>query len=311
MRLPDDIAPGCRRVGLPDGRTLIVRPAEAADIESLTLLYSGLSTDDLHLRFFAVYHPPRRFFEHLAAASTEGGYVLVAIVDDPVARIVAEADFFPLDNGNGELAVTVAAEWRGWLGPYLLDALIEAAAARGVPNLEAEILVENRRMLALIRHRGYATVDGSDFTTVRVSVGTATPTPTWAGPHDRPRVLAEVAGGRWGRERVVREAGLQVMVCPGPQSGSVAHCPAVDGRPCPLAEGADVIVCSLPVGRGHGAEVRASHRSVLPGTPVLVEGQAAAPGEQTMNPHMSDDALVALLEQALINRARSGSRQER
>ena len=57
----------------------------------------------------------RSFFEHLAAASTERGFALVAVVDDPVERIVAEADFFLLDNGNGELAITVASDWRGWL----------------------------------------------------------------------------------------------------------------------------------------------------------------------------------------------------
>jgi hypothetical protein len=91
----------------------------------------------------------------------------------------------------------VAPDWRGWLGGYLLDALLEAAAPRGVPNLEAEILVENKRMLSLIRRRAFATIDRTDFTTIRVSVGTATNTPTWAGPHDRPRVLAEVPGVRW------------------------------------------------------------------------------------------------------------------
>ena len=76
-------------------------------------------------------------------AAVEGvGYGVVAVVDHPLEQIVGEADYFLLD--NGELVITVAADWRGWLGPYLLDVLIEAAAARGVPNLEAEFLVERR-----------------------------------------------------------------------------------------------------------------------------------------------------------------------
>ena len=142
------------------------------------------------------------------------GYGLVAVTDDPDGPIVGEATYFLLDNGNGELAVTVAPRWRGWLGPYLLDALLTSAAARGVPNLEAEILVENRRMLAIMRRHGYAIVDGADVSTVRLVVGTSTPTPTWPEPHDHARVLVEAPGGRWRNEQAAREAGLQVMVCP-------------------------------------------------------------------------------------------------
>lgn len=54
------------------------------------------------------------------------------------ARIVGEASYELLPNGAGELAITVAADQRGWIGPYLLDAMVEAAAAGGVPNVEAD-----------------------------------------------------------------------------------------------------------------------------------------------------------------------------
>jgi len=299
-----------RQIALPDGRTMIVRPTTPADVDSLSLLYAGLSADDLHLRFFAVYHPPRKFFEHLAGAAAEGlGYGLVAVVDRPVERIVGEADYFLLDNGNGELAITIAADWRGWLGPYLLDLLIEAAAARGVPNLEAEILVDNRRMLALIRRRGYAIVDGTDFSTLRVSVGATSATPTWPEPHDRPQVLAEVAGGRWRGERAVRGAGLAVMVCPGPQAGRSPHCPALEGRPCPLAAGADVILCDLPAGYRRSDEVRVAHASVHPGTPVLVAGATRTPQEEPVDAFATDEALIELFRRILVERAGTDPRQ--
>ena len=123
---------GCQQVVLPDSRILRVRPTVPTDVDALALLYRTLSTDDLRLRFFGVYHPPNSFLEHVANATTEGGYGLVAVIGGPDARIVAEADYFLLPNGDGELAVTVAPDWRGWLGPYLLDALIVAAAANGV-----------------------------------------------------------------------------------------------------------------------------------------------------------------------------------
>ena len=306
--------PAWRQIALPGGRSMVVRPTTQADVEGLSLLYAGLCADDVHLRFFAAYHPPRAFFERLASAGEEGrGYGLVAVVDQPVERIVGEATYFLLENGNGELAVTVAPDWRGWLGPYLLDALIGAAGARGVPNLEAEILVENRRMLALIRRRGYAVVDGADFSTIRVSVGTSTATPTWPEPHDHARVLVEIPGGRWRNEKAVRRAGLQVMVCPGPHLGRLAHCPALDGAPCPLAQGADVILCELPSDDRRGDEVRAAHASVHPGIPVLAPKTTIAHSAPLIGPDtrddalisadMSDDALIGLLRRILNDRA--------
>lgn len=61
-------------------------------------------------------------------------------------------------------------------GAYLLDAIVAAAAARGVPNLEADILVSNARMPALVPHRGYVTLArrGSE---VRVAIDAAQPRP--------------------------------------------------------------------------------------------------------------------------------------
>lgn len=283
---------------LPDGRALIVRPARPSDADGLARLYATLSDEDLHFRFFSLHHPPHEFYERLAGAEDHAGFTLVAAVDDADERIVGEADYFLMENGNGELAVTVAPDWRGWLGAYLLDALIGAAAQRGVPNLEAQILVENRRMLALIRHRRYVTVDGTDFSMVRVVVGTASAVPSWPGPHDHIRVLAEVPGGRWRREEAARDAGMQVMVCPGPRAGSDPGCPLLDNEPCPLAEEADVIFCALGPDRDHGEEVHAAHAVFHPGVSLVSEGGTpAAPGEVTIDSRLDDDAVIDLLKE--------------
>jgi RimJ/RimL family protein N-acetyltransferase len=294
---------GRRRVDLPDGRALVVRPAQPTDVDGLELLYAALSSDDLHLRFFSVYHPPRDFFDRMAAAADEGGCCLVAAVDDPVPRIVGEAEYFLLPNGNGELAITVAPDWRGWLGPYLLDALLEAAAAHGVPNLEAEVLVENRRMQAVLRRRGYATVDASDLSEVRLTVGTTGPTPTWPGAHARPRVLVEARGLWWAGEQAAKAAGMEVLVCPGPHRG--ARCPALDGQRCPLVEGADVVVCALPAAAS-GGELRAAHATRHATTPVVVPGPATRPGEFALW-STSDDALVGLLRRVIAHTGRGAA----
>ncbi len=162
-------------VSLPDGRTLTVRAVRESDADGLEALLEALSDEDRHYRFFNLYHPARKFVEQMTRAEEEGGYRLVAVVSGPEESLVAEAGYAILPDGDGEFALTVAPGWRGWLGPYLLDALVAAAAARGVPNLQADILLENVRMLALVAIRGYVTLDRSEFSEVRLAIGAAQP----------------------------------------------------------------------------------------------------------------------------------------
>ena len=171
----DAVAGVLDTVSLPDGRTLTVRTVTEADVEGLDALFEGLSDDDRYYRFFGLSHPGRKFLEQMTRAEDEGGYRLVAVVSGPEDGLVAEAGYAILPDGNGEFALTVAAGWRGWLGPYLLDALVAAAAARGVPNLQADILLGNVPMLALISKRGYVTIDRDQVSEVRVAIDAAQP----------------------------------------------------------------------------------------------------------------------------------------
>lgn len=159
-------------VRLSGGRTLTVRAVCEADVDGLDALFEGLSDEDRYYRFFGMSHPGRAFLERLARPAEEGGYRLVAVLAGAADRLVAEAGYALLPDGNGEFAVTVAAGWRGWLGPYLLDALVSAAAARGVPTLQADILVTNVRMLALLAHRGYVTLS-HEASELRVAIDAA------------------------------------------------------------------------------------------------------------------------------------------
>jgi hypothetical protein len=166
-----------RVISLSGGRTLTVRTVTEADVEGLDALFEGLSDDDRYYRFFEMSGPGRKFIEQMTRVEEEGGFRLVAIVSGAADRLVAEAGYAILPDGNGEFAVTVASGWRGWLGPYLLNAVVAVAAARGVPNLQADILVTNIRMLALISSRGYVRLhrEGSEM---RVAIAAARPCPS-------------------------------------------------------------------------------------------------------------------------------------
>lgn len=296
------LPPGARVDALPGGRDLRVRAIEAGDVERLVDLYSRLDEDARYRRFFSMYRPDTAFFERMTTIGDRGGAGLVAIVKDEsqpsdalYEQLVGEASYELLPNGDGELEVTVDRAWRGWLGAYLLDALLEVAASQGVPNLEADILMANGPMLALVRARGYAAMPNGEWTVVRAMIGTTGATPRWPAPHDRLRVLVEGAGGHWHAEAAAGAVGLEVVGCPGPE-GRGRPCPMLRGDRCPLASGADVIVVSHPPDTPRWRAVRAAHADLHPGVPVFVEATRAAPavvdGEEPLPACTAADAVA-------------------
>ncbi len=228
-------------IELPGGKKLTVRQMAEEDVAGLDALYTGLSLEDTYRRFFSAFGG-RRFAPTWYARTRDEGFGIVAVLDDglPEARLVAEVGYVLLANGDAEFGLTVARDWRGWLGPYLLDVLVTVAAAKGIPNLEADILTENRPMQTLVRRRGPVTMGGGDdFSVVRVAIAAASPgRPSWPLTPGRHRLLVEAQGGRWAHAADATRAGFEVLTCGGPD----AKCPALEGRACPLAEGADVIV---------------------------------------------------------------------
>jgi RimJ/RimL family protein N-acetyltransferase len=151
----DDAASGPLRViDLPSGGRLEVRMMTLADADLLDQLYGTLSAADLRRRFFTAGRPSRRVVEYWAAIGEHGGFGVIAIAHQERVRPVAEAGYALLDDGFGELAITVVPDWRGWLGPFLVEVVAEHAAACGIPGLKAEILTDNTIMRRVLGHRG-------------------------------------------------------------------------------------------------------------------------------------------------------------
>jgi hypothetical protein len=263
----DHVTDTVREVALAGGSRLAVREVRPDDVGALIDLYDALDDDDRYRRFFSIVRrPSSHFFADLSSVGDRGGARLVAeVIDEAGPHIVAEAGYELLANGNGELAITVARGWRGWLGHYLLHALRELAAARSVPNLEADALSINHPMLALLRAPGYASIRTGDPTIVRLVIGTEGRTPRWA-PHDRRPRLLEEGGTWWTPDGPAGGAGTQQLRCPGPR-GLRRGCPAMDGLPCPLAQGADLIVVHTEA-LGDGLSMAERHADLHPGVPV-------------------------------------------
>ncbi|HXZ61116.1 MAG TPA: GNAT family N-acetyltransferase [Acidimicrobiales bacterium] len=299
MALSDRPPGATRRVELPGARVLLIRPMHTEDAPGLVSLFASLDDDDVYCRFFSGHPPPESFVERMARVDERGGFGLVAVLDAPgqESRLVGEASCELLPDGNGELGITVAGGARGWLGPFLLDALVEEAAARGIAGIEADVLVLNRRMLSLLRSRGFAVLEHSDQPAiVRVVIATTGRAPAWPGPHDRPRLLLEVPGGRSSVLDAAREAGFQVLACPGP-GDRWSHCPALRGEPCPLVTGADLVVDTLP--DDPERSLLEAHRRLHPSIPVCVRLPRAGDAD-SLGRHLSvpagDDTVIGLLQ---------------
>jgi RimJ/RimL family protein N-acetyltransferase len=256
---------------LGGGRRIVVRPVEAGDVDALTALYDSLDPEDHYRRFFSAYRPRRQFFEEMTTVAERGGARLVAIVTeaDGSERLVAEAGYTLLPDGDGELAIAVERSWRGWLGPYLLDAVAGIAAEAGVPNLEAEVLVVNRPMIAMLRSRGAMSMQQGDWSVLRLLIGSGERQPTWPGPHDRRRVLIEGPSGCWRLDHGDRPD-VQMITCSGPHRG-IHDCPALNGGRCLLAATADEIVVTHPLDDDQWRALVRAHGKVHPGVPVRLQ----------------------------------------
>ena len=302
MKLGEEASSGRTRrtsVDLGNGRVLSVRELDAGDLTQLRVLYENLSDEDRQLRFFSPFHPTdaylQRWFDKATAGNGRnlGAFVTPAAEhpDSGDPTLVGHALYTRMANGNGEMGIAIALGWRGWLGPFLLDSLSGAAAADGVPNLEADIRLDNHLMLALARRRGMALSGPHDRNTAHVIIATIGTVPCWPPEHSRDagsrptRVLVEAADGRSPLLDVLTERGMHVVLCPGPAGRPKGCCPMLAGDRCPLAEGADAIVIE-----GAWPEVApllaARHQQAHPETPVylrqhplgpLVPADAAAP----------------------------------
>ncbi len=293
-------------IDLDERRSLRVRHSEGADATAIEDLYRRLRPEDIRRRFFTGSLPPRAFFERWATigeADEDGntrGFGIVAELSDPDGvHLVGEAGYTMLANGDAELGIAIDPSSRGWLGPWLLDSLLRHGAARDVSNLEALVLCDNRAMLSLIRHRGYAVLDHPDWGTIRLTVSTNGHTPAWPPERGGPRVLIGSRSSRWIGEEAFRQKGFEVAVCPG-VGGDERHCPVRQGSPCPLVDGADAVVVDLPSDDPRAEPLRQTLPTIHPGIRLVEAYEPTGHNGDDPPKRRSNDALLAELTDLIV-----------
>lgn len=300
--MPVETAPLPRKVLVGD-RVVTLRRLVPADVDGLEALYRSLPGQDRYQRFFTEGFPPRRTLERYVAVLDRPGWGVVAVAGD--GSIVGEAGYARLAGGDGEFGITVAAEWRG-LGTALLDTIVTEAARAGVPSLQADVVADNRAMLALAAKRGYALIHIPDHTVVRITLGTQTPVPPWPAGTPSPRLLVETPGWQWRAASEAEAAGFHVVSCRGPSSFGTDRCPALQGQDCPLVGQCDAVVVSLPADDPSRGALVPAHRGRHPRIPVFLQAPAGEPppawlpdGVTVLPAHATPDEMVSALTTAL------------
>jgi RimJ/RimL family protein N-acetyltransferase len=158
------VAPGADPPGYPRelirtvlvdwGATLRIRPIRPDDEAGLRDLFARLSTRTVFQRFFRAWRKlPDEWYPRFVQVDYAQRLALVAEVDGADgARLLGVARYEPTDtDGVAEVALVVEDSWQGQgLGRRLLEALLDAAAARGIHRFRADALSDNRRILKLL-----------------------------------------------------------------------------------------------------------------------------------------------------------------
>lgn len=145
--------PGPQLVTLRSGDVVRIRAVRPDDAPALARAYTSLGEQSRYRRFFTAM--PKLPETTLKAAVDVDHVDHEALVAVPLlsAEIVGECRFIRLPDqpDTAEIGVTVVDAWQGrGLGSALLARLSEHAAEAGIEYFTAEILAENRTMLALL-----------------------------------------------------------------------------------------------------------------------------------------------------------------
>ncbi|WP_374116415.1 GNAT family N-acetyltransferase [Hoyosella sp. YIM 151337] len=141
-----------------DGGVVHLRPITPVDSERLVRFHAGLSERTRYLRYFGPYpRMPERDVIHFTNVDHKDRVSFVLILGDDIIGVgLYERLMYSGTSDSAEVAFVIADEHQGrGLGSILLEHLADAAAQNGITRFEAEVLAENRGMIAVFKEAGY------------------------------------------------------------------------------------------------------------------------------------------------------------
>ena len=148
-------------VTLRDGRAVHIRAMRPADEAELVQAFSRMSEDSRYMRFMRFVREPNleRVRKALASFPEHGQGIVATVAAADGIDIVGSATYLVgNDRTSCEFAINVATEFGGaGLASTLMHALIGAAKARGLMEMDGYVLAMNQPMLRLARRLGFST----------------------------------------------------------------------------------------------------------------------------------------------------------
>lgn len=179
-QLPTAAALLTHELHLRNGLTVSVRPATLDDEPAICEFLTGLSVDSRRLRFFSAGVDLRKEARRGAAGDDADHHSIVALA---LGRgVVGHATFVrSTDSRRAEVAVEVADDLHHLgLATLLMIQLAQSADEHHISEFFAEVLPENRDMLAVFRD-GFTTVSRTRPDAIEIEF----PTSGWRAAHTR------------------------------------------------------------------------------------------------------------------------------
>jgi len=153
---------------LRDGAIAHVRPLRPSDRHALHELVDRSSERSAYLRFFTGGRNTAHAYMDRVTSDTYCGHALVA---DLRGRLVAVAEYIPVDSGTADLAILLDDAVHGHgLGTLLLEHVALDAAEHGVRELVADVLAENLSMMRVLHDLGLDITHRADGDVLHVSI---------------------------------------------------------------------------------------------------------------------------------------------
>ena len=149
-------------IDLRDGREVLLRPAKTTDARGMQDLFFRLRPEDVYTRFFRNLRSLRRdMAEHLCSVGYDNEMAFVAVIGDAEDERIVGTGCYYLDPSDGlaDVAYMIDPGWQGCgLGKTLQDRIVAYGRDKGFRGLKADVLAENKPMLAVL-HRSGCKVD--------------------------------------------------------------------------------------------------------------------------------------------------------
>jgi acetyltransferase len=145
---------------LPDGRALLLRPVRPEDAPAFQEIFESLTPESIRFRFL---HPMNLLPHKEAARLTQIDYdremalVLDGQGEDGKPQLFGSVRISTdPDPTSAEYAILLRSNMTGMgLGPMLMRRIIEYARSRGIRQIHADVLDDNRSMLSLCKTLGF------------------------------------------------------------------------------------------------------------------------------------------------------------